>query len=95
MEQIGEEIINSNTEARIKEKHEHAERMRVKMEEDKKNKELEKLFNAKLQAFEIDEIRNSQNRALKTRLRRAKTVLEVNIYAMMIVMETMENESED
>lgn len=93
MDQLGSDLITSNTEERVARKEREAQEKIVHEEQRKKAHELEKLFNAKLQAFEIEEVKQSKNRGLKTRLRRAKTIIEVNIYAMMIVMEQIENES--
>ena len=62
--------------------------------EKEKADELQRLFEAKIKAFEIDDIKNSKNRALKAKLRKAKNLVEVNIYSMMIVMEELENGSE-
>jgi hypothetical protein len=62
--------------------------------EKEKAEQLQKLFEAKIQAFEVEEIKNSKNRILKAKLRKAKNLIEVNIYSMMIVMEELQNESE-
>lgn len=93
MEAIGEEKIDANTEERIARKAEEERIEALRKEEMEKSKKLEKLFDAKLQAFEIDEVKNSKNRQLKASLRRAKSIVEVNIYAMMIVMEQLENDA--
>jgi len=47
----------------------------------------EKLFNIKAEAFEIDYIKNSTNRELKNKLRRAKNVLEAQIVATILYQE--------
>ena len=39
----------------------------------------------KLQAFEIPEIANSENKALRTRLRRSQNEVEMNAYAALII----------
>ena len=44
----------------------------------------------KLEAFEIDEVKNSENRELKKKIRKAKTLLEVQAYTTMILQETNE-----
>ena len=58
----------------------------------KRAKKLEKLFEYKLETFEIAEIKDSKNRLLKSKLRRSRSIPEVNLYAMMIVKESIENE---
>lgn len=60
-----------------------------------KAKELEQLFEMKLKAFEIPDIKNNKNRALKSRLRKSKSQLELNAYVTMIIMDTMNNESDN
>ena len=45
---------------------------------------------AKLDAFEIDIIKNSKNRKLKSRIRKAKTLIEVTAFASALI--TLEHE---
>ena len=63
--------------------------------ENKENEERNKalsIFDAKLQAFEIEEIKNSQNKKLRSRLRRSKSIIEVNAVATMIMLESLNND---
>ena len=55
----------------------------------KKTAELEQLFTLKLQAFEIDEIKNSPNKALRSKLRRAKNAVEMNALASIIIAQEL------
>lgn len=48
------------------------------------------LFGAKLEAFEMDLIKNSKNRELKSKIRKAKTIMEVTVYASTLVMKELE-----
>jgi|TARA_R110000772_G_C12957480_1_gene402978 hypothetical protein len=89
------EKITSNTEERNKRKAAEREELEILDLEKKKAKELQVLFEAKIQAFEIDEIKNSQNRILKSKLRKSQNLIEVNIYSMMIVMEELNNENKE
>lgn len=57
--------------------------------EHNKARKLEKLFNYKLEAFEVDEIKSSTNRKLKAKLRRAKSRIEVDMWSIMILQESM------
>lgn len=92
IEQITEEKVSQNTNERNERKaNERKAREQARIEQQKAI-ELEKLFEAKIQAFEIEHIKNSKNRVLKSKLRKAKNLIEVNIYSMMIVMEELENE---
>lgn len=48
------------------------------------------LFSAKLEAFEIEEIKKSKNRELKSKIRKAKTIFEVTAYSAALILK--ENE---
>jgi hypothetical protein len=89
---IGEEKINENTTTRTEKKKAEIEAKEQRKIEDEKAKQLQILFEAKIQAFEIEQIKNSTNRLLKSKLRKAQNLIEVNIYSMMIVMEELANE---
>lgn len=95
VETLTEEKITENTNLRNEKKANERKMAEERRLEHKKSVELQKLFEAKIQSFEIEEIKNSKNRFLKSKLRKAKNIVEVQIYSMMIVMESMkENESE-
>lgn len=93
MEQVGLEIIDKNTKERADRRDLQMSMEKKRRDDAQKAKDLEQLFESKLKAFEIEEVKKSNNRALKTKLRRAKSKIEVNIYTMMIVMEEMSNET--
>jgi|TARA_R110000823_G_scaffold58708_7_gene141377 hypothetical protein len=87
------EAITANTNERNEKKIvERAEAEQVRLER-ARAKDLQQLFEAKISAFEIDAIKNSTNRVLKSKLRKAQNVVEVNVYCMMIVMEVLNNEN--
>mgnify|MGYP003110169596 FL=1 len=65
-----------------------------KHKERQEAKRLEELFNMKLQTFEIPEIKSSTNRAMKSKIRKARNVIEMNAYATMLLMEIV-NESKE
>jgi hypothetical protein len=92
--QLTEEKITENTTKRNEKRNAEREAREQRRLEKEKADELQRLFEAKIKAFEIDDIKNSKNRALKAKLRKAKNLVEVNIYSMMIVMEELENGSE-
>lgn len=73
-----------------REKHEAAEKERAETMRARQKQEV--LFNAKLEAFEIEEIKNSKNRDLKKRLRKAKSLIEINAYATLLIQEALANE---
>lgn len=82
---LGIELIDRNTQERnIKKEKENREKAAVN-EQKKKSKELEHLFNLKLQAFEIEEIKNSTERSLRSRMRRAKNVMELHALTALLI----------
>jgi hypothetical protein len=89
LDQIGADVIDSNTEERkerkAKEKEEDVQRRKAESQA----KELEKLFDSKIKMLEIEQIANTKNKELKSKLRRAKNVVELNIYAQLIMMEEL------
>lgn len=95
IEQLSEEKITENTTKRNEKKTKEREAQHQKKLEHEKALKLQKLFEYKIEAFELDHIKNSKNRLLKSKLRKAKNIVEVNIYSMMIVMEELENESKE
>ena len=92
LEAYGEEELDRLTaEHKIeREQHEAVEKERAETMRARQKQEV--LFNAKLEAFEIDEIKNSQNRDLKKRLRKAKSLIEINAYATLLIQEALANE---
>ena len=92
IEFLGDEVIEASTKKRLERKQAEAELDKQKKLEHERAKKLEKLFEYKLETFEIPEIKSSKNRLLKSKLRRSKSIPEVNLYAMMIVKESLEDE---
>jgi len=92
IEFLGDEVIEASTKKRLERKQAEAELDKQKKLEHERAKKLEKLFEYKLETFEIPEIKTSKNRLLKSKLRRSKSIPEVNLYAMMIVKESLEDE---
>ena len=64
---LGEARIDEETEARVVRKKAEVEEAKIREEEHNKARKLEKLFNYKLEAFEVEEIKNSKNRKLKAK----------------------------
>ena len=92
LEQNTIESINKFTEARI-ERHKQTRLGQIaRKKEEERHRNLETIFNKKLKAFEVDAIKNSTNRELKAKLRRATNEFELNAYAVMLIMESY-NES--
>jgi hypothetical protein len=77
--------IDQHTEERKDRKEKEERERRAVHEQRKKSAELEMLFNMKLQAFEIEEIKNAKDRDLRAKLRRAKNVVELNALAAIVI----------
>ena len=87
--------IDAFTEERLKR---HKQQREAKIKKDKElmeTKRLEELFNYKLAAFEIPEIKASDNRKLKSKIRKAKNTIELNAYATILLMENMNGEQSE
>lgn len=95
VEFLGEDAINKSSEKRLEKKQAEADLQKQKDLEHERAKKLEKLFEYKLETFEIPEIKESKNRALKSKLRRSKSIPEVNLYAILLVQEAIDNERAD
>jgi hypothetical protein len=63
---------------------EHEKRKQIERDDIERMK-VDALFQAKLDAFEIDIIKNSKNRELKSRIRKAKTLIEVTVFASALI----------
>lgn len=90
IESRGVEEIDRNTEERKVRKTSEAEEKKQREEEHARARKLEELFNYKLEVFETEEIKSSKNRKLKAKLRRAKSKVEVNLWALKILEESLE-----
>lgn len=87
---VGTDAIDKCTDDRIAHKKAKIEEDKLRDEEHTKARKLEKLFNYKMEAFEVGEIKDSKNRKLKAKLRRAKSRIEVDLYSIMILQEQLE-----
>jgi enoyl reductase-like protein len=92
LEIFGEEALDESTVKHKEEAQRQEQIHRERQEADQVRQKQEVLFNMKLEAFEIEEIKNSSNRDLKKRLRKAKTPIEVQSYATLLIQEALANE---
>ena len=91
---LTEKHIDVNTDRRVNKKFKEQEQQRQLELNRRKAEKLEQLFNYKLETFEVEDIKESKNRILKSKLRRSKSIPEVNWYAMMILQDKLENDKE-
>lgn len=86
MEKFGAAEIDRITEEDLQG---HIQRKQAKIEQRQLNIERvqkEVLFNAKAEAFDLDIVRNSTNRDLKNKIRRASSITEVYVYTALLHM---------
>ena len=84
--------IDEYTTARL-ERHKQQRAAKIKKDkETQETKRLEDLFNHKLAAFEVPEIKASDNRQLKSKIRKARNLVELNAYATILLMDHMNAE---
>lgn len=88
-----QEELETNTRRKIQEI--NAERDRKHQEElaKQQRKEQEELFAAKLRIFEIEAIKNSDNRALKSKIRKSKSDVEAMAWAAALLLDTTQKET--
>ena len=87
IEEFPEEVITARTEEDIKKFRQERDRRESEEAEMEKRRYAEELFQAKLSIFELPEIKNSTNKTLKRRLRKAETFETLNIYASAVVVD--------
>lgn len=76
---------------RAAEREQRRERQRELQQREKERKLQEKLFAKKLEIFEIDAIKDSKNRKVKSLIRRAKSDTEALLYASVLINESVNN----
>ena len=87
LEKFTLEQIDANTKERLDKRDEQIKRNRDRQEVDRTRMQQEALFAAKLDAFEIPIIKTSTNRTAKSKIRKAKTLMEVTAYAVMLMIQ--------
>lgn len=83
---VTSERIDANT-VRVQQELAAKQRKEAQAKKDAENtRRLEQLFQLKIDAFEIPEVKESSDRVLKSKLRKSKNSLEVQVYASVIAM---------
>ena len=95
METFTIEEIDATTNRMKEEEAEQKARKRKEEEERKERMKTDALFAMKLEAFEIPYIRESKNRKLKAKIRKARNHTEVNAYTTILLMEEIKNEQSE
>lgn len=96
METFGQKILDENTQVYLRNINRKRDIERQKQKEREEVLKNEMLFNAKLEAFSMEEIKTSKNTELKSKIRKAKSMMEIQAYSSALVaMELMKNEKPD
>lgn len=77
--------IDASSEKRRLQKEDQRATKAITEEQKRKSKQLESLFDLKIKAFEIEAIKNCENRKLRAKLRRAENEVEMNALATLII----------
>lgn len=88
------EELETNTRKKIQQINAERERKRQEEEAKAQRKKQEELFAAKLEIFEIDSIKNSDNRALKSRIRKSKSGVEAMAWAAALLLDVAQKETQ-
>ena len=91
LEQYTEEEIDANTQEGLDRRNENIKQQMERRESQQARARQEGLFNCKLEAFEVEAIKNSKNTELKRMIRKSKSVMEVQAYATILMMKELEN----
>jgi hypothetical protein len=91
MDTFGVEGIDKATEDFGNERREAKEQQEARAKEAAEREKNDALFNIKLEVFEIPEIKDSTDREMKSRIRKAKTLTEVQIFASVLMMKELDN----
>jgi microcompartment protein CcmL/EutN len=79
--------IEENTKKQIAIKNELDNRKNIETQAALEKKKQEDLFAVKLEVFEIEAIKNSTNRLLKSKIRKSKSPLEAHAYAAALLLD--------
>jgi hypothetical protein len=84
--------LEQNTVNNIRKVQGDRDRQKAQEEAQKERERQEKLFQVKLAAFEVDQVKNTANKSLKSALRRAKSDFEVYAMAAAIILDSVQNQ---
>lgn len=95
LEKYTEEEIDENTRKGLERRNEKIKQQAERQEAKVNRAKQEALFAAKLDAFEIDAVKESKNMKLKRLIRKSKSIMEVQAYCSILLMQEIENADEE
>jgi hypothetical protein len=84
------EEVESATNTRLEARDSGEKNIIIRAKDDKEKKKNEDIFQAKIDAFQIEEVKESKDRTTKAKIRKAKTLTEVIAYATILIMKASE-----
>lgn len=88
------DVLEANTRKNIQKITADAEKKKIAEEAEIERKKQEELFAAKLKIFEIEAVKNSTDRNLKSRIRRSKSDTEAMAWAAALLLSEAQKELE-
>lgn len=88
------EELETNTQKAIKRQQQQQQIEKQQQQAMADKKRQEELFAIKLQAFETDTVKNATNKALKSSIRRAKSVFEVYAFTAALILDQQNQKQE-
>ena len=95
LQQFTEEEIDENTQRGLDRRNTRIRQQAERREAQQSRAKQEALFAAKLSAFEIDAVKESKNTKLKRLIRKSKSIMEVQAYCSILLMQEIENAEEE
>jgi len=89
LEQFGEKAIDANTAVGLKRRDDHIKKRLQRKESEAVRRKQEMLFGAKLEAYEIPLIKNSEDNEMKKLIRKAKSPLEVQTLTSILLRDEL------
>ena len=90
METFGVEGVDASHAIYLEERAKSAELHEADKKEKAETEKASILFTAKLEAFEIDEVKSSKDRTLKSRIRKASSLMEISTFTALLVMKEID-----
>ena len=95
METFGVEGIDASHAIYLEERKKAAELHEAQKKEKAETDKASILFAAKLEAFEIDEVKASKDRTLKSRIRKASSLIEISAFTSLLIMKELDTNEKD
>ena len=92
METFGVKGVDESHEMHLAEREKQRELHEAQKKEHIETEKASILFSAKLEAFEIDEVKTSKDRVMKSRIRKAGSIIEVSALTAVLIMKEIDNE---